>query len=252
VPPIQSVAVSQSLNQRWRERPLCPALRVTPGGRGGVVHAIVGRVRRRRLCVSVVQEERAAHVHVRASGFTGATGRRIARQSAYARNGFSVDEMSHCRARFHTIHHRAFDAGAVLGIVNALRFASTRPTAGPSGIDDPSARARFSNYAMVGNLSITRRWLTRESRRRMLTPSRRCRMALPPFADTAYGARIRPAPTGHGIERNSQKSQSDARRPRVVRRRRLSCESRCLSPRVILRSRAAQKMRSPAATSAPD
>jgi hypothetical protein len=28
----------------------------------------------------------------------------------------------------------------VLGIVNALRFAATRPTAGPSGIDDASAR----------------------------------------------------------------------------------------------------------------
>ena len=55
---------------------------------------------------------------------------------------------------------------------------------------------------MVGNLSITRRWLTRESRRRMLKSSRRCRTALPPFAHTAYGARIRPAPKGHGIERN--------------------------------------------------
>jgi hypothetical protein len=29
-------------------------------------------------------------------------------------------------------------------------------------------------------------------------------MALPPFAATAYGARIRPAPTRHGIERNPQ------------------------------------------------
>jgi hypothetical protein len=37
-------------------------------------------------------------------------------------------------------HHRANDAVAVLGIVNALRFAATRPTAGPSGIDDASAR----------------------------------------------------------------------------------------------------------------
>ena len=27
-------------------------------------------------------------------------------------------------------------------------------------------------------------------------------MALPPFAATAYGARIRPAPIRHGIERN--------------------------------------------------
>jgi hypothetical protein len=65
----------------------------------------------------------------------------------------------------------------------------------------------FSNYAMVGNVPITRRWLTPESRRRMLTSSRRCRMALPPFADTAYGARIRRAPKGHGIERNPPKNR---------------------------------------------
>jgi hypothetical protein len=112
-----------------------------------------------------------------------------------------LDEMSHRRAQFRTFHHRDFDTGAVLGIVNALRSASTRPMAGPSGIDDASARHVFGNYAMVGNLSIARRGLTRESRRRMLTSSRQCRMALPPFAATANGARIRPAPTGHGIER---------------------------------------------------
>jgi hypothetical protein len=28
-----------------------------------------------------------------------------------------VDEMSQCRAQFRTFHHRALDAGAVLGIV---------------------------------------------------------------------------------------------------------------------------------------
>ena len=39
-------------------------------------------------------------------------------------------------------HNRADDAGAVLGIINALRFASTRPVAGPSGIDDACARHR--------------------------------------------------------------------------------------------------------------
>ena len=113
-------------------------------------------------------------------------------------------EASRLLTQIQASHHRVLDAGAVLGIVNALRSASTRPSAGPSGIDDASARHVFSNYAMVGNLSITRRRLTRQSRRRMLTSSRRCRMALPPFAATAYGARIRPAPTGHGIERNPQ------------------------------------------------
>jgi hypothetical protein len=63
-----------------------------------------------------------------------------------------LDEMSHCRAQFRTFHHRAFDAGAVLGIVNALRSASTRPTAGPSGIDDASARHVLGNCATVDSV----------------------------------------------------------------------------------------------------
>ena len=59
VPPSPSVSVSQSMNQRWRERPRCPALRVTPGRRDGVVHAIVGRVARRRFrAVNVPDETR--------------------------------------------------------------------------------------------------------------------------------------------------------------------------------------------------
>ena len=52
-------------------------------------------------------------------------------------------------ARSNGTHHRADDAGAVLGIVNALRFASTRPVAGPAGIDDGLRAARIGNYAMV-------------------------------------------------------------------------------------------------------
>jgi hypothetical protein len=71
VPPSPSVPVSQSVNQRWRERPRCPAVRVTPGRRDGVVHAIVGRVARRCLCAQVVREERAARVHVFESTFAG-------------------------------------------------------------------------------------------------------------------------------------------------------------------------------------
>jgi len=41
-------------------------------------------------------------------------------------------------------HHRVVDAGAVLSVVNALRFASTRPQAGPSGIDNTCARHRWA------------------------------------------------------------------------------------------------------------
>ena len=179
--------------------------------------------------------KRAARVHVFVSRFARKI--RPAKRTEISSGASKVfpAEASRLQTQIQASRHRVLDAGAVLGVVNALRSASTRPSAGPSGIDDASARHVFSNYAMVGNLSITRRRLTRESRRRMLTSSRRCRMALPPFAYTAYGGRIRPAPTGHGIERNPPKSQSDARRPRVVRRRRLSCESRYFSPRVILR-----------------
>jgi hypothetical protein len=96
-----------------------------------------------------------------------------------------LDEMSHRRAQFRTFHHRDFDTGAVLGIVNALRSASTRPMAGPSGIDDASARLASGNYAMVVSVSISRMRLTPESCRRMLGSSLQCRMALPPFAATA-------------------------------------------------------------------
>ena len=106
-------------------------------------------------------------------------------------------------------HHRAFHGGAGLGVVNALRFASTRPVAGPSGIDDASARHVSGSYAMVVSMMTTRRGvdndhakrLTRELHRRMVAFSRQCRTALPPFAATANGARIRSAPSGHGVER---------------------------------------------------
>src|SRR5258705_12338433 len=50
---------------------------------------------------------------------------------------------------------------AVLGVVNALICASTRPAAEPTGIDDTSARHVFGTYAMVGKASSSR---TRTSR----------------------------------------------------------------------------------------
>ena len=53
-------------------------------------------------------------------------------------------------------HHRGCDTGAVLGVIDALRFASTQPTAGPSGIDHASARHVSGFYAMVGGLMTTR------------------------------------------------------------------------------------------------
>jgi hypothetical protein len=69
-------------------------------------------------------------------------------------------------------HHRAFHAGAVLIVVNALRFASTRPRAGPAGIDDACARHDVGYCAMAGILMLGRTEkkakLTRHFHRRML------------------------------------------------------------------------------------
>jgi hypothetical protein len=84
---------------------------------------------------------------------------------------------------------------------SSMLFASTRPRAGPSGIDDACARHMSGSYAMVVPLMVSPMALTRESGRSMLASSRQCRTAHPPFAPGANGGRIRPAPTGHGIER---------------------------------------------------
>jgi hypothetical protein len=55
--------------------------------------------------------------------------------------------------------HHAFDSGAVLGAVNALRCASTPPAAGPSGIDRACAqlgRQRLRDGRIdIGRLSLT-------------------------------------------------------------------------------------------------
>jgi hypothetical protein len=55
---------------------------------------------------------------------------------------------------FRTIHHRAFHAGAVLGIVNASPLRFDPVTSGPSGIDDASARHGSGSCAMVATLSM--------------------------------------------------------------------------------------------------
>jgi len=49
-------------------------------------------------------------------------------------------EAARLQAEIQSPDHRALDAAAVLGVVNALRSASTRPLAGHSGIDDAYAR----------------------------------------------------------------------------------------------------------------
>jgi hypothetical protein len=217
VPPSLSVPMSQSVDQRWRERPRCPALRVTPK------QSRRGRSRHRWSCQvtvvfdAVVQEERAAHVHVRASGFTGTTGRRIARQSACARHGFSwtkcpIAERSFGRS---TLAHSMLAPCSASSMLSAPLRPGRRP--GLWALTTPP-RGCFRQLRDGGQRVISRMRLTRESCRRMLASSRQCRTALPPVADTANGARIRSAPTGHDIERNPKTSQTDTRRPRAVRR----------------------------------
>jgi hypothetical protein len=104
-------------------------------------------------------------------------------------------------ARIELHHHRADDADAVLDVVNALRFAPTRPVAGPSGIDDASARHRWAMTRWWVDLMRRTTRLTTASRGRMLGSSPQCRTALLRFATTASGARIRPTLPGHGFKR---------------------------------------------------
>ena len=101
-------------------------------------------------------------------------------------------ETSSFQMQIQASHHRDSYAGAVLGVVNALRCASTRPTAGPAGIDDASARHPFGNCAMVVSVMTARTRLTRTTRGRMVGSSPQCRTALLRFATTASGARIPP------------------------------------------------------------
>ncbi len=112
------------------------------------------------------------------------------------------------RARIGPRHHRAYDAGAVLGVVNALRFASTRPVAGPAGIDDACARHRLAITRWWSDLMTAHNDVDDDIRGRMVGSSPQCRTALLRFATTASGARIRPTLPGHGFERIPSRHRS--------------------------------------------
>ena len=125
VPLSSSVAVSQSMNQRWRERPRCPARRVTPGHRNGVVHAIVGRAACHCLCAQVVQEERAACVHVFVLTFAGRSDAQAKQKPVRGQFGCSRQKRHVCgsRSRQRTI------AGFMMAPCSAssMLFAALRP-----------------------------------------------------------------------------------------------------------------------------
>lgn len=140
VPARPRTPVSMSLHQRWRERPRRRALRLTPACPDGVVHAIVGLSRVAVCEPSSCRRTRAARAYTAGPGATAEGCRGVPQESVRARAVFSRRTHAGSVARSNGTHHRADDAGAVLGVVNALRFASTRPVAGPAGIDDACAR----------------------------------------------------------------------------------------------------------------
>lgn len=154
-----------------------------------------------------------------------------------------VDVAVRVRSGDRALHHRVNDAGAVLGAVNALRVAPTRPVAGPAGIDHACARLRSANtrwwrvvagHGICGavhsaqsapgrrttlrccctccTLSRCTLRLTTASRGRNVRLSRQCDRALLWFAIMASRARIPPAPPGHGSERTFTTPQSVAGR----------------------------------------
>jgi hypothetical protein len=152
VPPSLPEPISESLHQRWRERPRCPASRVTPGSPDGVVHAIVGRAVCHVSAQRVRQEETWRPPACVVVVFLQTTKPTNARAHCHAAHPFLQDPRDTRSHRLLRLHHRVFDSGAVLGIVTALRYTSTRPTAGPAGIDDACARHDLGYHAVAGFL----------------------------------------------------------------------------------------------------
>lgn len=117
LPPRPRAPVPMSLHQRWRERPRCRARHLTPGRPDGVVHAIVGRAACRGPRAQVVQDTRAARVHIVAPRFAGT-------RVPTTRTDIGPRASHGCPARTSRSwtqilrsHHRAFHSGAVLGVV---------------------------------------------------------------------------------------------------------------------------------------
>jgi hypothetical protein len=247
VPPSLQESASQSQNQRWRERPRCPALPVAPARRGGVVHAIVGRVACRcHLCAARAGRTRRPRAHDRIEVRRDKAVGDLLTDCVRSRSNLSRKNVAFGESVF------APDTIASLMLApcsaSPMLSAALRPGCSPGlqGIDDASARHVSGSYAMVGRVMVFRMALTCESRRSMVASSRQCRTAHPPFAPRANGARIRPAPTGHGIERVAHYANrhKHRRRGRLLRAS-VSCTHRDLSPCIVLRTVRGQRRRSP-------
>ena len=142
--------IKRPVSQRWRERPRCHALMVARASGGRVVHAIAGGALFDGVCNRVRREKCGARMPVRVVLFLPATYPTNPR-AASARCAANCFGKPRDNAGPNLrLHHRAFESRAVLGVVNALRSASTRPKAGPAGIDDTCARHDVGDCAMAG------------------------------------------------------------------------------------------------------
>jgi len=133
--------IERPVSQRWRERPRCPALRLAPGPWRR------GRSRHRRPCavslsVQPVSSGRNAPPTCRCawSCLSGQPTREISAHIGKMCGQLLPESVRRPSVPIARLHHRAFESRAVLGVVNALRCASTRHRAGPAGIDDACAR----------------------------------------------------------------------------------------------------------------
>jgi hypothetical protein len=250
LPPSLPVLLSQWVNQRWRERPRCPALRVTPGRRGGVVHAIAGRAACRCLCAEVVQEERAACVPVLVATFAGRSGARAKQKPV--RGQFSCSRQkrhaSESRSRHRTIARFMMAPCSA----SSMLFAALRPGRRPGlrALTTPP-RGTFRQLRDGRQAVDQSKGLTRESRRRMLTsssvplgtPSVRRHGQRSAHPAVAHRARYRAQLLNIAARCTTTDSGSSARR--------LSCEPRCLSRRIILRIVCREEAAFPAALHCP-
>jgi hypothetical protein len=221
--------IERPVSQRWRERPRCPALRVAPGPWRR------GRSRHRRPCrVSLsMQPVGAGRTRRPRAGVRGPvppdiTPDKSPRMLARTIARFGGDNVP--LARIDRVPpHRASQSRAVLGVVNALRSASTRHRAGPAGIDDACARHVHGPLrdgrnpgGVDGREKSSRKSRSRKSRltrdfgRRMLMYRVCAARHILRIAPSACRARFQSSPSGHDSSAPPTTSRQAAARSRCA------------------------------------
>lgn len=147
VPPSLPVQVSRSVHERWRERPRCPARRVTQARGGGVVHAIGGRAACPYLRTEIVADECAARVPVFASRFRGTTESMDRQKSGASNPRLFTRKLALAESR--TARRTIARSMLAPGSASSMLFASLRPglrpglralTTPPRGTSQATAR----------------------------------------------------------------------------------------------------------------